>query len=290
MTATASLMRNSNGSIYHLQLQPGQLAETIILVGDPQRSHLISSYFDFIEFAQHHREFATFTGLSNGKRISVLSTGVGAGGIDIAINEVDALFNIDLDTGKPKEKLTQLQFVRFGTTGSLQADLPVGSLVTSAYAFATDGLLHYYPRNRPAVVKSLEKELQSYFSDMPMIPAVYAAAADAGLMKLFEPLVKTAGITFTCNGFFAPQGRELRQPLPRENFIDWVSGFEFNGLKTTNLEMETAAIYGLCESLGHKACSISAVMANRCKDAVGSYGTVVQDMVSQLFECLIDKL
>lgn len=290
MSKNASLMRNTDGSIYHLHLHPGQLAETVILVGDPQRSHLIASYFDRIEFSAEHREFVTFTGTLKGKRLSVLSTGVGAGGIDVVINEVDALFNMDLDTCQPKDSFTQLQFIRFGTTGALQADLPVGSLVTSAYAFSTDAILQYYPRHRCAEVTELEASLQQYFTRLPMAQGIYAAAADPELMQWFAPVVTTAGITFTCNGFYAPQGRVLRQVLPYPDFIEWVSDFEFAGYKTTNLEMETAVIYGLCESLGHKGCSISTVMANRRDDSIGTYNVAVEGMLHTLLDRLVEKV
>lgn len=287
MIKNASLMRNNDGSIYHLQLHPGQLAETVVLVGDPQRSHLIASYFDRVECSAKHREFISFTGELGGKRLSVVSTGVGAGGVDVVINEVDALFNIDFASGKPKTNLTQLQFIRLGTTGSLQADLSVGALVASTYAFATDGLLQYYPRNRTSEVERLERALQDYFVRLPAASSIYAAAADPGLLQQFASVVDASGITFTCNGFYAPQGRVLRQQLPYPDFVNWVSGFSFQDYRVTNLEMETAAIYGLCESLGHQACSISTVMANRVSDRIGSYQLAVSDMLPVLLERLI---
>lgn len=290
MIKNTALMRNSEGGVYHLHLHPGDLAETVILVGDPQRSRQIATYFDHIEKASSHREFSTFTGTVGNKRLSVVSTGVGAGGVDVVINEIDALFNIDFETGNPKEQITQLQFVRFGTTGAVQADLPIGSLVTSVYAFATDGLLHYYQRHQSEKVKALECALQQSLADLPVMHGVYAAQADPDLVALFEPLVARAGITFSCNGFFSPQGRQLRQSLPYPDFIEHISHFEFDGYQTTNIEMETAAIYGLSESLGHKACSISAVMANRLCETVGRYHIVVEEMVHRLFERLLSGL
>ena len=239
----SELILSGEGRIYHLNIQKENIAPTIILVGDPQRVPVVSAHFDKVEFTAHKREFVTHTGYYQGKRLSVVSTGIGPDNIDIVLNELDALFNIDLERRAPKEEHAPLTFVRLGTSGSLQADIPVDSIVLSAYGLGMDNLLHSYkdsPKGHPCIVQGSEALLE----------------------KLYSPEV-FKGITATAPGFYGPQGRRLRLIPQDEHLNEKLESYAFNGYKVTNMEMETAAIYGLSKLLGHQALSMNAIIANR---------------------------
>lgn len=260
--AESELILNDDGSIYHLNLQPGEVAETVILVGDPNRANLVVNHFDQIELCKRKREFMTFTGYIGNKRFTVVGTGIGAGNIDIVLNELDAVVNIDFKTRKKNETIKQLKIIRLGTTGALQADTPVDSLIVSDFAYGFDGLLHYYQYNYNQQESQLMHQLKTVFAEFPTITNSYACQADAELCQLFNKGYKH-GITLTCAGFYGPQSRCLRAPVIHQELIEKAASINFNGLTMTNLEMETAIIYGLSRLLGHACCSINMVLANR---------------------------
>ncbi len=262
--APSELVISEDGSIYHLRLRPENIADTIILVGDPGRVKTVSKNFDTIEFKAAKREFHTHTGMMNGKRLTVISTGIGTDNIDIVINELDALANINLKTRKIRKKHKQLTFVRIGTSGSLQAEIPVGSYVLSSHGLTLDALMNYYYLKPSKTEKRLQKAFYEYFADVKSFPSqVNFIAGDKKLMKKLSVITPYAGVTATAPGFYAPQGRELRLKSRLRPIIDRFAGFEYKGLKITNFEMETSAIYGLSQLLGHKALSCNLILANR---------------------------
>lgn len=255
------LILNADGSVYHLNLLPGDVADTVITVGDPERVEQVSRYFDHIELKKAKREFVTHTGTISGKRLTVISTGIGTDNIDIVLNELDALVNIDLQARLPKEKLRSLNIIRIGTSGAVQADIPVDSLLVSGAAFGLDTLLHYYEYQLSAAEQQLVSDLKA------LLPAhyrlsPYIASADEGLLKLLSQGVQK-GITITAPGFYTPQGREIRARSATPELIEIIKNFSSGGQRITNLEMETAGIYGLAAILGHKAISFNLILANR---------------------------
>lgn len=257
----ADLILNEDGSVYHLNLLPGDLATTIITVGDPDRVPEVSKYFDSIELKKQKREFVTHTGMLNNKRISVISTGISTDNIDIVLNEIDALFNIDLVTRQIKKDLTVLNIIRIGTAGGLQADIPLDSVIVTRYAIGLDGLLHFYTKPTSAEEADLLRAFSYELS--PHVPAnFYVAEGSKKLHALFEKEFQS-GITVTCGGFYAPQGRMLRMSGVAPYLAQRLSRFNFRGQRVTNFEMETAAIYGMGRALGHECCSLSAIVANR---------------------------
>lgn len=258
----SELVCNADGSVYHLGLHPDQMAETIILVGDPDRVGKVSQYFDQIEHKIQKREFVTHTGTLGNKRLSVVSTGISTDNIDIALNELDILANIDLDIRTPKHQLTQLNIIRIGTTGGLRESVPVDSFVASHSGIGMDGLLHFYKRP----LSNHEASLNDAFSQLIQIegtlPPPYSAEGNQALINLFESGC-IIGHTLTCPGFYGPQGRKIRSSLTLPDILDRCAQFEHNGVALTNFEMETAGIYGMGRVLGHKCCSLSVVLANR---------------------------
>ena len=257
----SELILNKDGSIYHLNLHPEQVADTIITVGDPKRVSMISDHFDRLEASVRKREFITHTGEVGGKRLTVISTGIGPDNIDIAINELDALVNIDLETRMPKPNPVSLRFIRMGTSGSLHPEIPVDSLVVSAYGIGLDNVLQFYPWAPSAE----EKELEDLAQDLVDVDKVHPYAVKAS-STLLESLWKdeTLGITLTSPGFYGPQGRSLRLHNPdAERMIGLLPSFSYKGIPLTNIEMETSAIYGLSRLLGHQALSFNAILANR---------------------------
>ncbi|CAM4409400.1 MAG: Uridine phosphorylase [Legionellaceae bacterium] len=284
--AESELILNPNGSIYHLNLLPGDLAETIITVGDPERVPMVSRYFDSIEHKAQKREIVTHTGYLNNKRISVISTGMGTGCIDIVLNEIDALFNIDFETRQIKEKLTSLNIIRIGTAGSLQAHIPIDSYVVSNYAIGLDNLLYSYnPHYSPKELKILNAFV-NHMSTEERILTPYIKSSASSLTNLFTADF-FSGITATCSGFYAPQGRELRGELAIPNFITLLQEFQYEEYCIANFEMETAAIYGLGHILGHQCCSISAIVANR---AVQQFSHNPYASVDQLIQLTLEKI
>ncbi|QQL51563.1 nucleoside phosphorylase [Mucilaginibacter ginkgonis] len=255
------LILNADGSVYHLNLLPGDIADTIILVGDPERVPQVSRHFDTIDLKKGKREFITHTGVMRGKRLSVVSTGIGTDNIDIVLNELDALVNIDLDTRMVKGELNQLNLIRIGTSGAVQADIPIDSLLVSSAAIGLDSLMHYYKRETSAADEELlaafSKSLNGSGSVLP-----YFAAGSRELISILGNGFKQ-GITITAPGFYAPQGRSVRVASAVPQFFEVINQFEYKGQRITNLEMETAGIYGMAAVLGHRAISFNVILANR---------------------------
>lgn len=282
----SELVLNQDGSVYHLNLRPENIATTIILVGDQDRVDKVTKYFDNIEFTTQKREFRTTTGTYKNKRISVISTGIGSDNIDIVLNELDALANIDLSTRKIKENFTQLSFIRIGTSGSLQADIPVNSFVLSSHGLDLNGLLHFYQIesiSHPAIENAFMKHTN--WSEKKAHPIIVSNSTSLA-NKLASPIV-FQGVTATAGGFYGPQGRVLRLALEDANLNNKIDSFSFEGNRITNLEMETSAIYGLSQLLGHHAVSLNAVIANR---ANGTFSENPSKIVADLIEYTLKKL
>jgi uridine phosphorylase len=262
--AESELILNHRGAIYHLDLLPEELAPTIITVGDPERVREVSKHFDRFETKTSHREFVTHTGYLGDKRISVVSTGIGTDNIDIVLNELDALVNIDFNTRTVKPELTHLQIIRIGTSGALQADIPVDSYVASTHGLGIDNLLNFYRHENNEEERELvhsfvtQTQLHNQFSHP------YISSCSAALVRHFVEDYHQ-GITVTCPGFYGPQGRLLRLGLSNPLLIDRLTNFHFGHHRITNFEMETAGIYGLGKLLGHHCLSLSAIVANRIK-------------------------
>ncbi|MBL7807170.1 MAG: nucleoside phosphorylase [Saprospiraceae bacterium] len=278
---SSELILNGDGSIYHLHLLPEQVAPLIILVGDPDRVPLVSQYFDQVEHKVQKREFITHTGRIGHTRLSVVSTGIGPDNIDIVLNELDALFNIDLNTRQIKPALQSLTFIRIGTAGGLQAEIPVDAFVASSGAFGMDGLLQFYQAEnltKVPIITALKSHCVPDW-DFPLQP--YFASANANLMNNFQGEFHL-GLTATNPGFYGPQGRRLRAEVKLPRYLDLLQSFEFEDTRILNLEMETSAIYGLSQLLGHRAISLSAILANR---ALGQFslnpGKTVQNLIEQ---------
>jgi len=283
---SSELILNPDGSVYHLNLKPEHIAHDIIFVGDQNRVEKITQFFDSIEFSTQKREFKTQTGIFKGKRITVMSTGIGPDNIDIVMNELDALVNIDLETRTPKANLTSLNIIRIGTSGSLQADIPVDSFVMAKFGLGLDNMLRSY--------------LIDEVSDIPMENAFiahtnwdlkkgrpYVIPCSEKLEKVIESDKMHKGITATAGGFYGPQGRVLRLNIQDENLNDKMDNFKFEGNRITNLEMETGAIYGLGKLLGHNCLSLNAIIANR---ASGTFSEDPYKAVDELIAYTLDKL
>lgn len=270
--AESELIINDRGAIYHLDLRPEELADTIITVGDPGRVAAVSRHFDSIEHQCQHREFVTHTGFIGKKRLSVVATGIGTDNIDIVLNELDALVNIDFATRTVKPALTPLNFIRIGTSGSLQTDIPVDSFVVSTHGLGIDNLLNFYRHEENEEEKLL---LQSFITQTQLhnrVSQPYISGAGASLIKHFVQDFHH-GITVTCPGFYGPQGRVLRLGLSNPNLVDRLTHFSYGRHRITNFEMETAGIYGLGKMLGHHCLSLSAIVANRVARQFSNNGT-----------------
>jgi uridine phosphorylase len=260
--AASELILNKDNSIYHLNLKPEHLADTVLLVGDQNRVDKITKYFDEVEVAVKKREFHTQTGIYKGKRISVVSTGIGTDNIDIVLNELDALANIDFESREMKAEQTSLNIIRIGTSGSIQKDIPVDSIVVSEMAVGFDNLLHFY-QSDDVQLQDFNEALEDHLGTYEKNSKPYVVAANPSLVKQFMTGQVFAGFTGSNAGFYAPQGRVLRLALRDDNMKDKLASFSFKGKKITNLEMETSAIFGLSAMLGHKALSLNAIIANR---------------------------
>ncbi len=282
----SELIITPKGTIYHLDLRPEQLADTVITVGDPGRVGAVCKYFDRIEHQAAHREFITHTGFIGNKRISVVSTGIGPDNIDIVLNELDALVNIDFDQREIKPEKRSLDIIRLGTSGALQGNIPVDSLVASSLAIGLDNLLHYYayePGSGEAFVLN-EFVRHAGLQNSPVMP--YIAKGSKSLLAAFKEKM-TTGITITCPGFYGPQGRILRAPLAFPGFIDALSTFDNDGNRITNFEMETSAIYGLGTLLGHRCLSISTIVANRVTQEFSTDpNTAIDRMIRRALETI----
>lgn len=260
--AASELIINDRGAVYHLSLRPEELAPTVITVGDPGRVAEVSKHFDTIEVQRNHREFVTHTGYLGHKKLSVVSTGIGTDNIDIVLNELDALVNIDFDSRLIKPDLTQLQIIRIGTSGALQSDIPVDSVVASTHGLGIDNLMNFYRLENNEEEKQLVQSFVTQTQLHNRFAYPYISSCSASLLKHF---VKDYyhGITVTCPGFYGPQGRILRLGVSNPNLIDRLTTFTFGQHRITNFEMETAGIYGLGKLLGHHCLSLNAIVANR---------------------------
>ena len=286
MIKSSELILNPDGSVYHLNLKPENIAHDIIFVGDQNRVEKITQFFDSIEFSTQKREFKTQTGIFKGKRITVMSTGIGPDNIDIVVNELDALVNIDLETKKPKDKLTSLNIIRIGTSGSLQADIPVDSFVMSKFGLGLDNMLRSYLIDEVSNI-DMEDAFVNHTNWDPKKGKPYVISCSAKLEKIIESDKMHKGITATAGGFYGPQGRVLRLQIQDENLNSKMDNFQFEGNRITNLEMETGAIYGLSALLGHNALSLNAIIANR---ASGTFSEDPYKAVAALIAYTLDKL
>ena len=282
----SELILNPDGSIYHLNLKPENISNTIIFVGDQDRVEKVTKHFDTIEFETQKREFKTQTGTYKGKRITVISTGIGPDNIDIVLNELDALVNIDLVTRKPKETLTSLDIIRIGTSGSLQKDIPVDSVLLSAYALDINGMLHAYQIQSISDSK-IENAFMHQTNWSPLKARPIVIKNSEALEKRFKSEQTYTGLTATAGGFYGPQGRVLRLPLQDANLNNKIDSFSFDGISVTNLEMETSAIYGLSKLLGHNAVSLNAIIANR---ANGTFSENPKKIVENLIIYTLDRI
>ena len=282
--APSELSINEDGSIFHLHLKPHELADKVILVGDPGRVALVASHFDGVECEVNNREFRTITGNFKNKRITIVSTGIGCDNIDIVLNELDALANIDFETRKEKTILRQLTLVRIGTCGGLQKNTPIGTFIASKKSIGFDGLLNYYAKREELDI-TFENEFKKQVNWNPQLGNPYVADAD---MKLLEQIAQddmVRGITISCGGFFGPQGRRLRIPLADPLLNEKIVKFEYNGDRITNFEMESSALAGLAQHLGHKALTCCMVIANRRqKEANSGYKNTIDGLIKKVLE------
>ena len=283
--AESELIINGDGSIFHLNVNPEQLADKVILVGDPGRVSLVASHFDNQECDIESREFHTITGTYRGKRISVVSTGIGCDNIDIVLNELDALANIDFKTRTEKEQLRKLTLVRIGTCGGLQEYTPVGTFIASEKSIGFDGLLNFYSGRNDVCDLPFEEAFKQHMQWNPQLCAPYVIDADKETLERIAGDEMVRGVTIACGGFFGPQGRELRIPLadPKQN--EKVESFEYNGHRITNFEMESSALAGLARLMGHKAVTCCMVIANRrAKNVNANYKNSIDELIKLVLE------
>ena len=282
----SELILNSDNSVYHLNLHPHEISDTIINVGDPDRVAVVSKFFQSVEVRKQKREFVTHTGMYKGKRITVLSTGIGTDNIDIVYNELDALVNIDLHKREVKSSLTSLNLIRIGTSGSLQSEIPVDGFVFSKYGLGLDGLLNFYKLKNNAEEIELIQAFRKHYPNEGILALPYLSTCSPVLEeKLSTGMFR--GITASCSGFYAPQGRVLRYELARPNFIETLHSFRHGNNRITNFEMETGAMYGLASILGHQCCSINAIVANRITNEHTHHA---EETMDKLIVTVLDRL
>ena len=283
---SSELIINEDGSIFHMHLLPEQLADIVILVGDPGRVAMVAEFFDEVECRVSNREFNTITGTYKGKRMTVLSTGIGIGNIDISVNELDALANIDFTTRKVKEQKRQLTLVRLGTSGALQPDIKVGDFVFARTSLGFDGLLNYYAGRNDVCDLAIEEAFVEQTGWNPLFPRPYFIDSDPELWELFKDSV-TEGITIAAPGFYAPQGRWVRLKPADADMNAKIEAFSFEGRRITNYEMEGSALAGLARLMGHRATTLCTIIAQRvAKDACTDY----KPFVRQMIQMALDKL
>ncbi len=282
----SELILNQDGSVYHLRLKPGDIAQTIITVGDPDRVERVSRHFDSIELRVEKREFITHTGSYKGKPLTVISTGIGTDNIDIVFNELDALVNIDFNTRTLKSEFTALDFIRIGTSGAIQADIPVDSFIVSEKAVGFDGLLYFYGNTR-FLDTSFSEALVQHLQWNSKKSTPYVVSGSEALAVLFTSEAFRKGITATNVGFYGPQGRKLRMVLEDENLNSKLQSFRYDGRTIDNMEMETSAMYGLAQLLGHRAISLNAIIANR---SAGTFSENPRKIVDRLIKRTLDLL
>ena len=281
----SELILNPDGSIYHLKLKPHQIAPTIILVGDQERVDKVSRHFDQIMYRVQSREFKTHTGVFKQKPISVISTGIGTDNIDIVMNEIDALFNIDLETRQTKQDFQAVDLIRIGTSGALLSALATDTSLISSHGLGLEGLMHYYDFEFSAGEKAICMALKSFEEINFPLPPYIAAASDKLVTKMGAGIEK--GITVTCPGFYAPQGRQLRGTVFQKDYLSSLRAFNYNNHRITNFEMETAGIYGMARMLGHEAISFNAILANR---ESGAFSDRPKETVEQLIELVLNRI
>jgi uridine phosphorylase len=285
--AETDLILNKDGSVYHINLLPGDVADTVITVGDPDRVAQVSKYFDHIEIKKGKREFITHTGYIGKKRLTVISTGIGTGNIDIVLNELDALVNVDFKTMLPKLSLRYLNIIRIGTSGAIQPDIPIDSLLISSAAFGLDSIMNYYEQNLAGEEQELLLQFASVFQAEDKINP-YLAIANNELLETYAGNIRR-GITITAPGFYAPQGRILRAKQKIHRLMSLIQNFNASGKKISNLEMETAGIYGLASFLGHKAISFNVILANRATDSFSKKPLkIMDDFIQVILDIICD--
>ena len=281
----SELIINSDGSVFHLHVKPEMLADNIILVGDPSRVSLVASFFDKITGEVSSREFHTIAGEFQGKPIMCVSHGIGADNIDIVVNELDALANIDFKTRTVKKQFRQLTMVRIGTSGSIQEDIPVGSMVIAGKALGIDGAFHFYKDSEKFRNIELEKEFIRQTEWKQEWNRPYIVDADKELTERIFTVGMHVGITITANGFYGPQGRVLRLPIADSNFEKTLSKFSYNGYRLTNFEMESAMLQGLAKLMGHKAVTVCSIIAGRLSHSANpNYKGSIEDLIKIILE------
>lgn len=285
--APSELILNPDGSVFHLHLKPEQLADRVILVGDPGRVSLIAKNFDTIECEVENREFKTVTGGYRGKRLTVQSTGIGCDNIDIVLNELDALSNIDLDSRQEREMKTQLTLVRIGTCGGLQPYTPIGTFIASVKSIGFDGLLNFYKGRNEICDIEFEQEFKKQTNWTLALGNPYVVNSDEELLQKIAGDDMVRGVTISCGGFFGPQGRRLRIPLAIPDLNERIENFEFKGMRITNFEMESSAVAGLSSLMGHRSLTCCMVIANRL---VGEANSNYRNTIEQLIERVLERI
>lgn len=279
--ASSELILNKDNSVFHLHVKGDDIADTVILVGDPDRSHLIAGYFEEIEFHVQNREFVTFTGTFGGSRLTVMSTGIGCDNIDIVMTELDAAVNVDPLTRQVRSVHRSLRVVRLGTSGAVQEDLKIGDFVMAVYAIGIDGLANFYRESSNCRLQLVEQNFVEHMMWNDSFARPYCVANDKGLVELFSGIAQR-GITVSAGGFYAPQGRVVRLSLMQDNLVEGFSNFGYNDCKITNIEMESAAIAALGAMLGHSTLTVCAIIAQR-KKGVGEpdYKTIIKSLIEK---------
>jgi uridine phosphorylase len=281
----SDLVINPDGSIYHLNLLPADVAPTVITVGDPERVAGVSQYFDRIELKKGKREFITHTGYLGPKRITVVSTGIGTDNIDIVLNELDALVNIDFETRSIKEQLTSLEIIRIGTSGAVQKDIPIGTILASSHGLGLDTLMKYYQEEVDALDLEVLDQIKIHLQDYKGLDPYLTSGSAVLINKIAPDLPK--GITVTAPGFYAPQGRKVRAAVKFPAFIEKLNTFQYGEFRISNLEMETAGIYALAKALGHQAVSINAILASRVNF---EFSAEPQKIVDHAIRMVLEKI
>ncbi|WP_231459625.1 MULTISPECIES: nucleoside phosphorylase [unclassified Pedobacter] len=281
----SDLIINPDGTIYHLNLLPEDIADTVITVGDPDRVGEVSKYFDSIELKKGKREFITHTGYVGKKRVTVLSTGIGTDNIDIVFNELDALVNINFETREVNSKLKSLDIIRIGTSGAVQPDIEMGTILSSSYGLGMDSLMNYYVHELNGDEQNLLNDINIHFGHLKNIKPYLTASSSRLLDTIGKEMVK--GITITAPGFYAPQGRKVRAKNAVPDFIGLINSFKCNQERITNLEMETAGIYALAKILGHNALSVNAILASRVKY---EFSNQPDKIVAKAIETVLERI